>query len=303
MKNISSSNNNIEDSEDPVRKCYFFLLNHSRTPGSFTKEEFKEFANYPNPDNFDTYFSKKLKHLIEKATDDENRYIVAGVFKKYSRWEKFRQYFSQSSKIKADYIEEFYKNLMIFEFFMPLTNERDLRSSLDEMFYKDTVKLAIIRILQSDLNKAFPKNEEETEEPYKERICEWISERFEGYSIGSVRGRFKVNNLKTFLDVACDQTKGLDYLIDESTAIVRFIFHVGNPIKNEISYNIDQFQENLDDLNDQNEINLEANKIRYIFKNLFVRNILDLVNGEDEIWMLESGIRNCLYIWKNKNSL
>ena len=45
---------------------------------------------------------------------------------------------------------------------------------------------------------------------------------------------------------------------------------------------------------------IEANKIRFVFKHLFIRNILELINGEDEIWMLESGIRTRLYIWKNK---
>ena len=47
---------------------------------------------------------------------------------------------------------------------------------------------------------------------------------------------------------------------------------------------------------------VEANQIRFIFKNLFVRSIQALVDGEDEIWMLESGITNRLYIWKNETT-
>lgn len=301
MNEINSIDNNIDDSEESIRRAFNFLLNHSRIPEAFSKEEFKRFANYQNPKNFNTYFSKKFRHLLEKAPNEKNKYLVAGVFRKFSRWQKFRRYYSQSSKIKVNYIEEYYEKLMIFDFFIPLTNENDLRSSLDELFYSDTVKLMLNKILKNELNIVFPIKNKESEEQYIERICEWISKRFGGYSIGTARGRFKIDDLKTFAEVALQKTKGFDYLIDETTAIVHFIFHVGPPIKNQVLFNIEQFQENLDEYYDQKEIELEANQIRFIFKNSFVRNILDLVNGEDEIWMLESGIRNCLYIWRSNS--
>ncbi len=291
-----SLENNIDDSEESVRRSFNFLQNHSRSPEAFSKEDFREFANYPNPDNFDTYFSKKFRHFLEEAPNEDDKYLVSGVFKKYSKWEKFRAYYSQSTKIKVDYIEEYYKNLMIFEFFMPLTNENDLRSSLDELFYKDTVKLALNRILKSELNEAFPKEDDEPEEQYIERICDWISMRFGGYSIGTVRGRFKTDNLKSFSEEAILKSSGIDYIIDETTAIVRFIFYVGIPRKNPILFNIEQFNDSLEE--NHEDMYWEANQIRYIFKNLFVKNVIELVNGEDEIWMLESGIKNRLYIWK-----
>jgi len=98
------------------------------------------------------------------------------------------------------------------------------------------------------------------------------------------------------------RAKGDEYLIDETTAIVRFIFHVGIPIKNRVLFNIEQFDEKLEDNVDKTPILIEANQIRFIFKNLFVKSILDLINGEDEIWMLESGIRNRLYIWKSEKT-
>ncbi|MFX1499787.1 MAG: hypothetical protein ACFFDH_02340 [Promethearchaeota archaeon] len=297
---MESVERNDENSEDPIRRTYIFLKNHSRTPEPFSKEEFKKFANYPNPGNFDTYFSKKLKQLLEEHPNESGMFLVSRIFKKYSKWEKFRAFYSQSTKVKVSYIEEYYKNVMIFEFFMPLTSENDLRASLDELFYKDTVKPALIVIPKNELNNAFSKEDEETEEQYLERICEWISERFGGYSIGTVRGRFRLDDLKTFAEVALIRSRGLDYLIDETTAIVRFIFYVGSPIKNSVLFDIEQFYEPSDEIEIQGEIQKEANQVRYIFKNLFVKSILELVNGEDEIWMLESGIRNRLYIWKNE---
>jgi len=297
---MNSMERNIENSEDPIRRAFIFLKDHSRTPEAFSKDEFKQFAGYPNPDNFDTYFSKKFKHLLEESPNDTGKFLVSGIFKKFSKWKKFRAFYSQSSKIKVDYIEEYYKHLMVFEFFMPLTNESDLRSSLDEVFYKNTIKLALNRIPEDELLKAIPKNNEESEIQYIERICNWISKRFGGYSIGTVRGRFKIDELKTFTEVALMREKGEDYIVDETTAIVRFIFYIGNPVINQVSFDFKQFNEDINDSTITREMLVEANQIRFMFKNLFVRSILDLVNGEDEIWMLEIGVTNCLYIWKNE---
>lgn len=42
----------------------------------------------------------------------------------------------------------------------------------------------------------------------------------------------------------------------------------------------------------------EAAVIRWFFWLLFVQSILQVVNGQDEIGMLESGIRNRLHIWR-----
>ena len=60
------------------------------------------------------------------------------------------------------------------------------------------------------------------------------------------------------------------YLIDETTAIVRFIFPC-----------------------DEDE---EA--VRWFFNTLFVESIIQVVNGEAEIWMVESGMQNRLHIWR-----
>ena len=72
--------------------------------------------------------------------------------------------------------------------------------------------------------------------------------------------------------VADIQKQGRRYLIDETTAVARFIF----PCKD----------------------NSEADRIRYLFETLFVRSIIQLVNGEDEIWMVESGSRNRVHVWR-----
>lgn len=93
-----------------------------------------------------------------------------------------------------------------------------------------------------------------------------------GYSISHVGGRFRAGKIASLAGAAKVQLGGGRYLIDETTAIVRFIF----PCKNR----------------------KEAETVEWFFRFLFVESILQVVNGEDEIWMVESGIWNRLHIWR-----
>ena len=64
-------------------------------------------------------------------------------------------------------------------------------------------------------------------------------------------------------EAAAMQKLGERYLIDETSAVTRFIF----PYQ-ELS---------------------KLAKIKYLFQILFIRSIIQLVNGEEQIWMVESG--------------
>lgn len=78
--------------------------------------------------------------------------------------------------------------------------------------------------------------------------------------------------LKTQDEVANIQKRGEKYLIDETTAVARFIF----PYK------------------DSDELE----NVRYLFGILFVRSIIQLVNGEEQIWMIETGPQNRVHVWQ-----
>ena len=65
---------------------------------------------------------------------------------------------------------------------------------------------------------------------------------------------------------------GQRYLVDETTAVSRFIFPCND--------------------------NSEAELVRYFFDGLFVQTIIQLINAEDEIWMVESGMSNRVHIWR-----
>ena len=70
------------------------------------------------------------------------------------------------------------------------------------------------------------------------------------------------------------------YLVDETTAIVRFLFPCGKVTDSE-----KQSEET-------------ASQVRWFFEKLFVDTILEVVNGEDEVWLLESGFRSQLKIFR-----
>jgi hypothetical protein len=47
-----------------------------------------------------------------------------------------------------------------------------------------------------------------------------------------------------------------------------------------------------------NPVTEEAEAIRWFFYALFVQSIVQVINGEEEIWMVESGTHNRLLKWK-----
>lgn len=279
------------------KRIYEFLVKHYTKKKAFTKEEFKDFVNYENPETFNTYYSKKLQDFIISSPLDPEKLYVSDVFRHYNRWEIFKNLFSQRLHLKAEYKRFSYENVIIYEFFMPMTNERILRSSLDNLFYKDTIEFRLKTIPLEELEKIIPRNHRNAEE-YFDHIFQWISRNFCGYSIETVYGRFKViDNIMSFEEAGKLLSKGKDYLIDETTAIVRFLFPI--VISKNINFKLNSEKDNK---GDGDLIKSEAKKIRFFFEKLFVLSVLEIVNGEDEIWMIESGLRTRLNIFKSINN-
>jgi hypothetical protein len=129
-------------------------------------------------------------------------------------------------------------------------------------------------------------------------LCDWIAKRFGGYSIAHVNGRFRIQDLATRVVAADSESGGKPYLIDETTAIVRFIFPCGKPIRREPPHAVTNYDDPDEAPEDQKALD-EASSIRWFFKALFVQNILEVVAGKEaEVWMVESGIRNRIHIYK-----
>jgi hypothetical protein len=165
-----------------------------------------------------------------------------------------------------------FDEVIVYEFFMPLTNEPQLRSALDALFYKDTIVAKLRAIGVPRLQQHFAVRDNEDPEAYLERLCAWIDDHFVGYSIYHVDGRFRGHRLVAQEDVAGISKQGERYLLDETTAVTRFIFPCDD--------------------------NAEAELVRFFVDTLFAERIVELTKAEDEIWMVESGMKNRVHIWR-----
>lgn len=193
-------------------------------------------------------------------------------YRPYTTWKRFQRHVTQVRPVAADYKKSEYERVIVYEFFMPLTNEAALRSTLDALFYKDNVVPKLKAIGLGKLAEHIPRNEEETDDAYLNRLCLWIGDHFGGYSIYHVDGRFLGGKMLSREEAAAREQAGQRYLVDETTAVTRFIFPC--------------------------ETDQEAELVRYFFHELFVRTIIQLINAEDQIWMMESGMRTRVHIWR-----
>jgi hypothetical protein len=278
--------------------AFKFLLDRFESRKPFTKKEFQQATGWTRQ-SFVTYWPKQFKTLLVELADGS--YRVGEVFRRVASWEKFRGHVSQVRRVAADYTTSTFDTVLVFEFFMPLTNEGYLRTALDALFYKDSI-LVRLRIAGVENVKArFPLQGSEEDGAYLERMCGWIAGKFIGYSISHVNGRYRAGELKSIQEASDDFLKPSGrYLVDETTAIVRFIFPCGKPAKNKFGATGSYFDKGSAE-GDQ-ETNKEAENIHWFFHALFVQSIVEIVNGEDEIWLLESGFKHKLHIWRVQNT-
>jgi len=255
-------------SDENQKKVFEFLTEHLDSQEQFTTEDLESITTWKGK-TFQTYWSKQFEQFVTSVQNNKCR--VSESFRPFTDWDKFRQHVTQVRRIASDYQELIYKDVLTFEFFMPLSNEAHLKTTLDALFYKDTILARLKAQDESELYQHFQKEPNEDKEAYLKRLCEWIAPRFVGYSTTHVNGRFRAERLCTREEVANPSFRKR-YLIDETTAVTRFIF----PCE------------------DEND----AAQIRWFFEILFVKSIIQVVNGEDEIWMIESGLQDRVYIWR-----
>ena len=249
------------------RAAHKFFAERLRTLGSFTKEDLRNVTGW-SQSAVDTYWSKQYRGFIEELGD--GNYRVGERFRQFLDWRKFRALVTQVKTLPPIYNPTTHDQVVIYEFYMPLAHESALRMTLDSLFYKDAILPRLRRIGVDCLRMHFDWRAADDEDRYLERVCAFVNEKFGGYSIYHVDGRFRTEKLSTQGEAA-EINKSGRYLIDETTAVSRFIF----PCKSG-----------------------EPDKVRFLFKELFINAITQQISGEDEIWVVESGMRNQISIWK-----
>jgi len=115
-----------------------------------------------------------------------------------------------------------------------------------------------------------------------------------GYSLHLVNGRFRAGSLATKSEVVNRAFSQGPYLVDETTAVVRFILPVD--VKQESPSQLSLFEP----IKDTPSSSEHEEQLRWLFLNFFAEAVTRVVKKEDEIWLLESGVHSALYRWIRK---
>jgi hypothetical protein len=194
-----------------------------------------------------------------------------------------------------------YDELVTFDFLLPLTREDRLRRALDDLFYADAVARRLTQVGLERLAAVVPREPGLGDEQYVERIVQLVADRFVGYSISHVAGRYRAAGLMTRRQAGDLLAREGRYLVDETTALVRFIARC-NATRHSYDPHVGSLLGALDDDPDDPDrgaaVRAEVRLIEVLFLELFAEAVVHAVEGEDEIWLVESGPTRRLYVWE-----
>lgn len=175
-----------------------------------------------------------------------------------------------------------------------MSRETELRATLDSLFYADALNQRLDELGDEICETFLSKATRESAKAYRQRLIALVSDWFGGYSISLVNGRFRAAALQTRADAVDVQLRtSRPYLIDETTASVRFIVPIA----------ASEFDEDhvgtLDLSTSSGAIAAETDRIRNVFFQIFVEHVTRIVNGEDTIWLIEESPRGrLLHAWE-----
>ena len=283
---------------DRPLKGFAFFKEHARSGVAFSMQELATATGWDEA-SIKTYRSKQWKDLLE--ADDGGMLRVRPEFLRLSQNE-FLDHITQKRPLFARYKRTAYPALLIFEFLIPLTRESQLRAALDQLFFKDTIRQRLAEIGTEKLEFLLARLVAEDESDYLDRAVQFAN-KFYGYSIGHVAGRFRAAaSLLTRTDAAAFVADGGRYLIDETTAVVRFVLPLQTTSKEfEDSLFVPRDLDGHDDEVPSKALDDEVHALRTMFFLLFVEAVVRSIKGEDEIWLLEKGVRDRLYVWSRED--
>jgi hypothetical protein len=123
-----------------------------------------------------------------------------------------------------------------------------------------------------------------------------------GYSISHASGRFRAGALLSRSEAGRVLVDDGRYLVDETTAVVRFIVPLETGSA-ELKVGFEEAQASLFSVGvvDVDALEAELRTVRMLFFQLFVEAVVRTIEGEDEIWLVESGPKGRrLYTWSRQ---
>lgn len=288
---------------EPVIKGFEFLRKHSISQESFTVAQMKAATGW-SESSVKTYISKQWKgYFIETGRGPTKTYQVRREFLRVTESE-FLGVFTQKRLVVPEYQRAKHEVVIQFEFLLPLSKEEHLRRALDELFYADTLRTRVEEIGLDKLEGIINRADGIDDEAYTQKVLSVVGDYFGGYSIFHVQGRFRAAALTDIAGAAEGMKQRRRYLIDETTAVVRFIAPCKST-EQEFKDDFDSIAAALagDDTLDEGAVMTEITLIRRLFFFFFVEAVVRTVKGEDEIWLLETGLRRKLYKWTKQNGV
>lgn len=266
---------------EPQRAAFRYLQKRAADGEMFSGADLEEVAGW-QPGSFSTYKTKHLKEYVK--TVGPKRLTVDPRFMRVTEAD-FGEIVTQSRRTVARFTRAVIHSLLRYEFLLPLTNERRLRSALDELFFREPLEQRAREIGRASLEQLVPGNAQEADQDFFARVAEKVGGLLGGYSIGHVDGRFRVGSLNTY-QAAAELLAGRGrYLVDETTAVVRFIM----PIAQSRVETGKIFDVAARPSVDAPSLETAIETARGLFIAFFVESVIFDIHAEDEIWFLESG--------------
>jgi len=224
------------------------------------------------------------------VVQENNQYFVKPEIRRV-RLKDFENLFRQKNRLFTDYLLNINPSVLIYEFFMPLSKEDRLRETLDSLFYKESIEQRIREIGFGEIREHLDLPESFSEESINSKVVNFFENTIGGYSLFYVQGRYRADSIQSRHEVVNRPFYKGQYIIDETTAVVKFILPVDS--YESTTNNLPLFEP----AKNKSDIIEVAERIRWLFLIFFAEAITKVVQKEDEIWLLESGLKSSLYRW------
>lgn len=295
----------MKSRNETVIKGFNFLREYAASEKQFSIATMAKSTGWEES-SVKAYISKQWKGYLD--SQGRGKAKVFQVKKEFLRVtiEEFLSVFTQKRLVVPQYQRAKHELVLQFEFLLPLSKEEQLRRALDELFYADTLITRINEIGLEKITTFIDRPVDIDDQQYVDKVLNSVGNYFGGYSIFHVQGRFRAADLTDIKGAAQGMVNRQRYLIDETTAVVRFIapcYTTKSEFKDDFESIVKALSEPdfVEDTESLKKIQEEIVLIRCIFFFFFVETVVRTVKGEDEIWLLETGLNRRLYRWTSAN--
>ena len=272
--------------KNSIKRAFDFLYRHAQEKKPFSIAQFSTETEWSIAETQDNLINRLCDIVYEEGGKYFSKPEILRV-----RLADFSELLHQKKRLFTDYILEISPSILIYEFFMPLSREDRLREALDNLFYRDTIEQRIQEIGISQIRDGLKLTPDYSEDNIKQLIFEFMEKTMGGYSIYLVNGRYRADSLASREEVITRPFAYGPYIVDETTAIVRFVLPVETDAGNFEYGNV------LKPASTGIGTQERADLVSWLFLNFFAEAIIRVVQKEDEIWLLESGMRSAFYKW------